>query len=275
VAATDPNPKHAGRAYTILEKGGIGVTHGVRADEANLLNEAFNHWILRRTPWVTVKAALTLDGKIATATGQSRWITSEAARAYGTKLRQGADAILVGVNTVLADDPKLTVRRGERELGKPLRRVVLDARARTPLESALISDRFAERTTIVVSETAPAKRVSRLTKRVRVLIAPRANGRVEVGWLLSELGRECVTSLLVEGGGEVNASFLLGGFAHRIAFFYAPKIIGGRSAPGAVGGHGVTELARAIQLGDLSYRRLGADLLLTARVLAAQASEKS
>src|ERR1041385_7435431 len=110
VGATDPNPPHAGRAFRLLKRAGIGVTPGVHAEECARLNEAFNHWIVRRTPFVTVKAAMTLDGKIATANGESKWITGEQARACGMKLRQGADAILVGINTLLADDPSLTVR---------------------------------------------------------------------------------------------------------------------------------------------------------------------
>src|SRR6266498_836864 len=110
VAATDSNPAHAGRGFRILKRAGIEVVTGLLADEATRLNESFNHWIVHRTPFVTVKAAMTLDGKIATASGESKWITSEKARAYGMKLRVGADAILVGVNTVLADDPSLSVR---------------------------------------------------------------------------------------------------------------------------------------------------------------------
>ena len=109
--AIDPNPRHRGRAFKILHRAGLAVTQGVMAEECARLNEAFNHWIVRRTPFVTVKAGMTLDGKIATAAGESRWITGEQARAYGMKLRQGADAILVGINTVLADNPSLTVRK--------------------------------------------------------------------------------------------------------------------------------------------------------------------
>src|ERR1700733_10768074 len=110
VGATDPNPNHAGQAFKILKRAGIETTHGILADECARLNEAFNHWIVHRTPFVTVKAAMTLDGKIATASGESRWITGPEARAYGMKLRQGMDAILVGVNTILCDDPMLTFR---------------------------------------------------------------------------------------------------------------------------------------------------------------------
>ena len=270
VAAMDPNPRHAGQGFQILERAGIQVTHGVLAEEAARLNEAFNHWIVQRTPFVTVKAAMTLDGKIATTSGESKWITSEASRAWAMKLRQGADAILVGVNTVLADNPSLTWRRREHSKATPhtsrLRRIVLDSRGRTPLESKVVSDDFAHLTTIVVAQGAPKKRVLALSKHVNVWLAPERGGGIDLRWLLKKLGTADVTSLLVEGGGAVNASFLSGGFAQRVAFFYAPKIIGGRSAPQAVGGEGITKLADAIQLHEVEWRRLGPDLLLNARV---------
>ena len=234
------------------------------------MNEAFNHWIIHRTPFVTVKAAMTLDGKIATASGESKWITGEKARAYGMKLRQGADAILVGINTVLADDPSLSVRECRRSQSPgrqiPKRRIILDSRAQTPLDARVVSDEFREFTTVVVTKTAPRSRVATLSKRVKVLLAPERQGKIDLRWLLKRLGAEDVTSLLVEGGGEVNASFLLGGLAHRVAFFYAPKILGGRDARKAVGGDGIERLSEMIKLRDVVWKRLGPDLLLTARI---------
>jgi diaminohydroxyphosphoribosylaminopyrimidine deaminase / 5-amino-6-(5-phosphoribosylamino)uracil reductase len=270
-AATDPNPRHAGRGFKLLERAGIAVSHGVLADEATRLNEAFNHWIVHRTPLVTVKAAMSLDGKIATRSGASKWITGERARAYAMKLRQGHDAILVGINTVLADDPALTLRSVPGFVMKPKtlrrpRRVVLDSAARTPLNAQLVADDWASLTTIIVSKRAPTARVAALRKRVRVDVAPLRNGAVDVRWLMQKLGEENVTSLLVEGGGEVNASFLLGGHAQRVAFFYAPKIIGGRQARKGVAGAGVSGLEEALKLREVEYRWLGGDLLLRARV---------
>jgi diaminohydroxyphosphoribosylaminopyrimidine deaminase/5-amino-6-(5-phosphoribosylamino)uracil reductase len=274
VGAIDPNPKHAGNGLKILRRAGIEVVCGILADECTKLNEAFNHWIVRRKPFVIVKAAMTLDGKIATASGESKWITGEKARAVGMKLRQGADAVLVGVNTVLADNPSLTVRGSGIKVQSPkLRRIVLDSMARTPLDSNVVSDEFAELTTIVVSKNAPKNRIEALAKRANVLIAPTINlkfkiqnSKLDLRWLLKKLGSENVTSLLVEGGGEVNASFLLGGFARRVAFFYAPKILGGRGSRKAVAGTGVTDLAEAIQLKEIGWKRVGEDLLLTALV---------
>ena len=268
VAAKDPNPKHAGRGFRILRRAGIEVEHGVLAEEAPKLNEAFNHWIVQRTPFVTVKAAMTLDGKIATASGESKWITGEEARAEGMRLRAGADAILVGVNTVLADDPSLTVRETPKTKIQTsrLRRIVLDSQARTPLKAKVVSDEFAALTTIVVGKGAPARRIAALAKRAQVWTAPLRGGRIDLRWVLKRLGGEKVTSLLVEGGGEVNASFLLGGFAQRVAFFYAPKILGGRDSRKAVAGEGARSLNEILNLSDVEWRRVGEDLMMTARV---------
>ena len=269
--ATDPNPRHRGKAFAILRRAGVAVTRGVLAEECEQLNEAFNHWIVHRTPFVTVKAAMTIDGKIATAAGESKWITGETARAIGMKLRKGADAILVGVNTILADDPGLTFRPAKKsspQKGTPprLRRIVLDTHARTPLKARIISDRQRALTTIVVGRSAPRKRVDALARHVNVLRSPLRGGRIDLGWLLQRLGAEEVTHLLVEGGGEVNASFLLQGLARRVVFFYAPKILGGRDSRKVVAGDGVARLADVIALRDIAWKKVGTDLMLTAAV---------
>ena len=295
IGAVDPNPKHAGKGFRILKRAGIEVTKAESsprdgrtaqraiptriADECTRLNEAFNHWIVHRTPFVTVKAAMTLDGKIATASGESKWITGEKARACGMKLRQGADAILVGVNTILADDPSLTARvkmeDGRWKMAKPVRRVILDSMARTPLTARVVSDKHVLMTTVVVSKHAPKKRVAAMSKRVNVLVAPaarpstldpRLSTRIDLRWLVKKLGAENVTRLLVEGGGEVNASFLLAGFAQRVTFFYAPKILGGRDSRPAVAGDGALRLDEIVELREVEWRRIGEDLLLTARI---------
>ena len=289
IGTTDPNPRHAGKGFEILERAGIEVLGLCRhvgawesgdasprsklANDCTQLNEAFNHWIVHRTPFVTVKAAMTLDGKIATARGESKWITGPAARAHGMKLRQGADAILVGINTLLADDPSLTVRTGMVSRVPKLRRIILDSQARTPLAAKVVSDEWAGLTTVVVSKSASKKRVAALAKMVNVIVAPsasskvtRQNSKLHLPWLLQKLGSENITSLLVEGGGEVNASFLLGGCAQRVAFFYAPKILGGRDARKGVAGDGASSLGEILQLEEVAWRKLGADLVLTAKV---------
>ncbi len=303
IGATDPNPHHAGKGFKILRHAGIEVVsprsaggsptnssvrfHATRRRDAGApkdnecaqLNVAFNHWIVHRTPFITVKAAMTLDGKIATASGESKWITGEKARVHGMKLRYGSDAVLVGINTILADDPSLTARGQKSQVRsqknrKHLRRIILDSMARTPLSAKVVSDEFAALTMIVVSKRAPKNRVAALAKRVNVLIAPSPkrsspatrHPSLDLKWLLKKLGAQNVTNLLVEGGGEVNASFLLGGFAQRVAFFYAPKILGGRDSRKGVAGDGVKKLSEVIQLREIGWRRLGDDLLLTAKI---------
>ena len=196
IGAVDPNPKHTGKGLKILKRAGIavvkmGTSHGVGrmaqraiptniggsrgytphqilADKCRRLNEAFNHWIVHRAPFVTVKAAMTLDGKIATVNGESKWITGEKARTDGMNLRQGADVILVGINTILADDPSLTFRTNASSKGNiehpKLRRMVLDSMARTPLKAKVVSDKYAALTTVVVGKHAPKNRVTALAK---------------------------------------------------------------------------------------------------------------
>jgi diaminohydroxyphosphoribosylaminopyrimidine deaminase/5-amino-6-(5-phosphoribosylamino)uracil reductase len=283
VGATDPNPNHASRGFALLRRAGIEVVHGILADDCARLNESFNHWIVHRAPFVTVKAAMTLDGKIATAGGESKWITGAKARAVGMKLRQRADAVLVGINTVLADDPSLTFRpaisAGKAE-AKTLRRIVLDTMARTPLRAKVVSDEFAALTTIIVSPAAPKNRVSALGKRVNVLTAPPEAARtaqravptlprrrfLDLHWLMKQLGSENITNLLVEGGGETNALFFFNHLVQRVVFFYAPRILGEMTARKAVAGDGIRNLSDAVQLKDLVWKKVGDDLMMTANV---------
>jgi diaminohydroxyphosphoribosylaminopyrimidine deaminase/5-amino-6-(5-phosphoribosylamino)uracil reductase len=272
VAATDPNPAHAGRGFGILERAGLEVVHGVLEPEAAALNEVFNHWIVHRRPLVTLKAGMTLDGRIATARGESKWITGPRSREEAMRLRSLNDAVLVGVETVLADDPSLTLRGAAAGLPArkhPLRRIILDSRARTPLSAKVVADEFSAWTTIYATESAPGRRVRALGKRARVVVAPEREGRVDLAWTLDHLGKEKTTSLLVEGGGEVHASFLEAGLAQRVVFFYAPVILGGACARRAVGGAGFPTLALAPKLDQVRWRRLEPDLMLSARVVKA------
>ena len=270
VAASDPNPRHAGRGFELLRAAGIEVEHGLLAGESARMNEAFNHWIVHRTPFVTAKSAMTLDGKIATASGESKWITCPASRAHALRLRLLADATLVGIGTVLADNPSLTVRPvpGFRppRWHPPKRRIVLDSRARIPLGSQLLTDSARGDTLVVVGESAPADQVEALRERVSVLVAPEKEGRPDLGWLMPELGTRGIGHLLVEGGGEVLASFFEAGLVHRTAFFYAPMVLGGRDDKKAVAGHGFRSLETAPTLTDLEIRRFGVDLFVSARV---------
>jgi diaminohydroxyphosphoribosylaminopyrimidine deaminase/5-amino-6-(5-phosphoribosylamino)uracil reductase len=273
VGATDPNPRHGGKGFEVLRTAGIRMETGVLAEQCAAINAAFNHWIVARTPFVVVKAAMTLDGKISTEKGESKWITGEKARAFGMRLRQGVDAIAVGINTIIADDPELTVR-GLRVARRPLR-IILDPRARTPLSAKVLhaapqrgesSQGYDGGTLIVVGEDALAARVGRLRELARVVAIPSHHGKLDLTFLLRMLGKEQIISLLVEGGGEANASFLLAGLANKIYFFYAPKVLGGRFARRSVAGEGVSDLASAPKLEHPRWRRLGPDLLLEAKL---------
>jgi diaminohydroxyphosphoribosylaminopyrimidine deaminase/5-amino-6-(5-phosphoribosylamino)uracil reductase len=267
IGATDPNPQHAGRAFRMLKKQGVRIEHGLFASECTRLNEAFNHWILQRRPFVILKSAMSLDGKIATNSGESKWITGEKARAFGMRLRLGADAIVCGINTVLRDDPSLTVR-GRVPSHKMFRRIILDRAARTPLTARVATDEQAANTTIVVSSGAEEKRVRELQKRVRVMVAPVSRDRraFKLAALLETLAAENVTSILVEGGGETHATFLAQRMVNRIYFFYAPLIITGRNAPKALAGEHTVNAGKGYRLKSPEWQPLGPDLLLTALV---------
>jgi diaminohydroxyphosphoribosylaminopyrimidine deaminase/5-amino-6-(5-phosphoribosylamino)uracil reductase len=258
VATPDPNPCVSGRGLARLREAGVEVVEGVLADEARRLNEVFFHWVRRRTPFVVLKLALSLDGKIATPTGKSRWITGPEARRLGHTLRARYGAILVGVGTVLADDPSLTVR--EVEGPQPLR-VVLDAEGRTPCGAKVLS--ATEKTVIATTDRMPPEIEAELRSvGADVWRLPTQNDRVDLRELLRRLG-EGVDSVLVEGGSEVAWSFLSQGLVQKILFFYAPLVLGGRAAVPAVGGEGVGDPAEAIRVRDLTIERVGDDFLVT------------
>jgi diaminohydroxyphosphoribosylaminopyrimidine deaminase/5-amino-6-(5-phosphoribosylamino)uracil reductase len=265
-ALGDPNPLVAGRGFEILHGARIEVAQGVLAGEATRQNRVFLTAVTTRRPHVTLKAAMTLDGKIADASGASRWITGEAARAHAHRLRSEADAIVVGVTTVLRDDPELTVRLGRPWPREPWR-VVLDTGARTPAEARLIRAADPRRALIAVGERAPGERVARLADAGATVVGcPTRDGRVDPGALLAELWAREVRGVLVEGGGEVHAAFVDAGLVDRVAVFVAPLLVGGRSAPTAVGGAG-RELKSAVRLGPLTLTPLGEDVLIEADVL--------
>jgi len=265
VAATDPNPAHAGRGLEVLRQAGVVVDVGLMEGISAVMNAGFNHWIVHGIPKVTLKAGMSLDGKIATRTGESRWITSERSRSAAMRLRQQHDAILVGIGTVLADDPSLTIRlRGRARC--PVR-VILDSRGRTPPSARMLTDAFAGRTVVVVTSRAPEARLRRIRGLSSVWMAPSdAAGRVDLRWLMAELGRMPVTNVLVEGGGEVHGAFLESGLAHAIRFFYGPLVLGGREARPAVGGAGFPSLAALPRLSRIRWQRLGDDWNVAAEI---------
>ncbi len=267
VALRDPNPLVAGRGLSRLEGAGIAVTVGVCEAEARKLNEAFCKYILTRCPFVTLKSAITLDGKIATRTGASQWITGELARQEGHRLRHAADAILVGVGTVVQDDPQLTTRLPDRQGVNPLR-VIVDSTLRLPLQ-AQVTDVAADRRTLVVTTArAPEVQCERLrTRGVEVVCLPAYDdGRVDLEALLRYLGECGIASVLVEGGATLSASLLRQRLVDKVLFFVAPKIIGSDGIS-AVGTCGVETMEQVISLRDMVGQRLGQDFLLEAYLI--------
>ena len=256
----DPNPLVAGCGIEELQSHGITVNTGILAAEAADLNAPFIKWITCSMPFVTMKNGISLDGKIATRTGNSRWITGEESRMEVHRMRDSSDAIITGIGTVLADDPELTTRLPEG--GKSPIRVVVDRLARTPLTAKLVNDGKAP-TIIAVSCDAPSERIASLeAKNVEILRIPETNGRLELDVLLRNLGQRCLTSVMVEAGGTLNSSFLFGNYVDKVVLFVAPKIIGGAGAPGPYGGAGSDLLSEAVELEDLVVRNLGEDLMI-------------
>jgi diaminohydroxyphosphoribosylaminopyrimidine deaminase / 5-amino-6-(5-phosphoribosylamino)uracil reductase len=261
-AMRDPDERVAGRGIEELRRRGVAVEVGLLEPEARALNEAYMKFKQRGVPFVTLKVAMTLDGKIASATGDSRWVTGEAARRYAHRLRDRHDAVLVGIGTARADDPLLTARLpGARN---PMR-VILDTCAALPLESALARTAPEVPTLLACGPDPPAERARVLAAQgVELLPLPLQGAHPSLDALLRALARRSVMSLLVEGGAEVAASFLDAGAVDRLEFFLAPKIIGGRTAPGPVGGPGRPRMADALPIHNLKVRRLGQDYLISA-----------
>jgi diaminohydroxyphosphoribosylaminopyrimidine deaminase / 5-amino-6-(5-phosphoribosylamino)uracil reductase len=263
IASRDPNPLVSGGGAEFLAGRGVTVEVGVLADAARRLNEAWFHAVGTGRPWVIAKAACSLDGKIATAGGESQWLTGEAARALGHRLRHQVDAIMVGIGTVLADDPQLTTRLPRGKAKDPIR-LVLDSRLRLPLTSRLLHLDSAASTWVACTRQAPADNRRALEDLgAQVLVLPSDAGRVSLPALLELLGERQVQSLLVEGGAETLGAFFDHRLVNKFYFFYAPKILGGQKAPGAVGGHGVIHLGEAPIARNLSVRRVGGDLLVS------------
>ena len=265
-AISDPNPLVSGRGFAELRAAGIAVVTGPGAVEAERQNQVFLTAMRERRPHVTLKAGMTLDGKIADLHGGSRWITGELARQRAHRLRSEADAIVVGIGTVLRDDPELTVRLPQPWPREPLR-VVLDTGARIPVGARLIRAGRPSSAVIAVGAAAPPARLEAIAATGATIVPCRTrDGRVDLGALLMELFAREVRAVLVEGGGEVHGAFLDAGLVDRVAMFAAPLLIGGRGATPVVGGSG-RELKSAVRLGSFTVTPLGDDLLVEADVV--------
>lgn len=261
-AIKDPNPLVAGKGAEDLRRAGISVRFGLAASEARRLNEAFLKYIRTGMPFVLLKTAVSLDGKTATRRGDSRWISNAQARARVHELRDGADAIMVGIGTVLADDPRLTTRLPE-GAGRSPHRIVIDPLLRTPPGARVLAAEAGSRTILVASERAPAERVDRMESRgAEVMIMKGEDRIIDMECLMRRLGKMGMTSVMAEGGSEVAASLLFAGVVDKVVYFIAPKIVGGREAPGAVGGEGAGLMREAQELKDLRVTVLGDNIMV-------------
>lgn len=270
VAAQDPHPAVRGRGIARLAQAGVAVEVGLCQDEAQRLNEISHIYHLEGRPFVCLKWAMTLDGKIATRTGDSRWISGEASRTRTHALRRRHAAVLVGVDTVIADDPQLTVRH---VVGRDPWRIVLDSGGRTPPGAKLLRQSSPAPTVIAATEALAAAAARQLERPgVRVWRLGTRAGRVDLPALLDRLRGEGLDSVLVEGGGRVHASFLEQGLVDKIVCFISPKIVGEHAAPGPVNGAGVDRIAQALQLEKLQVEVLDGDVLVTGYPRRAQPS---
>ena len=264
VAMADPNPSVAGGGARYLQQHGVSVIMGVCESEARGLNEAFITYVTTGRPFVILKWAATLDGRLATRSGDSRWVTGTLARQRVHQLRHGVDAILVGVGTVKCDNPQLTTRLEQGGQGKDPLRIVLDTRISISLDAKLLHHRSSAETLIVCGPDTDPHRMAALQKcpAVRVMTCPVTKGGIDLDALMARLGGMMVTSLLIEGGAKVHGSALAAGIVDKVMLFYAPKILGGDDGVPVVRGTGPELMAQAKPIKALAVTRLGDDVLM-------------
>lgn len=268
VAMVDPNPQVKGRGVAQLTRAGIRVDVGCGETESRQLNEAYLHWVQTGRPFTILKAGMTLDGQIATAGGESQWITDEAARQQAHRLRADVDAILVGIGTVLRDNPQLTARVTDdppRVAPRQPLRIVVDSRLRIPLKAKVLQDQQIAHTLIATTAAASVRKIERMRGMgIDVLVLPSAGRHVKLPALWTRLGQLGVTTVLVEGGSEVNAAVLRAGLPQRLMWYVAPLLLGGQDAKGILGGQSPHRLRSAVALKNVRIEPVGRDMLIQA-----------
>lgn len=262
VGLVDPNPEVSGRGIKILEDNGIEVITGVLEEEGRKLNEIFLKYITTNIPFCIMKTAMTLDGKIASYTGDSKWVTGEPSRDYVHQLRHRVSGIMIGIGTLLADDPMLTARLKEKRGRDPVR-IIVDSSARIPLEAKVLNLQSEARTIIAVTEMVGSDKIRALEdKGAEVIITPIKEGKVNLSFLMKALGERKIDSVLLEGGSELNYAALKEGIVDKVNVFIAPKIVGGNTARTPVGGEGIAHMKESINLGMMDIHRFGEDIML-------------
>ncbi|WP_272507431.1 bifunctional diaminohydroxyphosphoribosylaminopyrimidine deaminase/5-amino-6-(5-phosphoribosylamino)uracil reductase RibD [Clostridium aestuarii] len=266
VGMKDPNPIVAGRGIKILEESGIEVISGVLENEVKEINEIFIKYITTKTPFCLLKTAMTLDGKIATHNGDSKWITNEKSRKYVHQIRNRVSAIMVGIGTVLQDNPKLTTRLEEKESSDPTR-VIVDSRGRIPLDCNVLNVDSEAQTIVVVTELADKDKINSIKEKgADVIITPSKDNRVNLAYLMKELGKRDIDSVLLEGGSTLNYSALKENIVDKVISFIAPKIIGGEQAKTPVGGNGIDYMKDAITLENIKILRFEEDIMIEGKM---------
>lgn len=263
IGSGDPNPLVCGKGIRILRDHGIEVTEHVLEEECNRLNEIFFHYIQTKTPYVVMKYAMTMDGKIATYTGASRWITGEAARLHVQTQRHRYKSIMVGVGTVLADDPFLTCRM---ENGINPVRIICDTNLRTPLASQIVKTAKEVPSILATCCTDEAKQEPFKERGCQLLTVPEKNGHVDLTELMKQLGTQGIDSILLEGGAALNWFFLESGLVNKVQTYIAPKLFGGAAAKNPVGGTGFPVPSDCVQLKNSVLTQLGEDFLIESEV---------
>ncbi len=264
VGMVDPNPKVSGKGIQVLHDAGIEVETGLLQDRCERLNRAFRKFISTGMPFVTMKVAQTLDGKIATSTGESKWITGLEARRQGHLLREQADAIIVGIGTVLRDDPSLTTRIDEVPDPHDPHRVVLDSHLRIPLDAKVLNVESSSTTYVATTIAASTQKMKEIKKKKGelLIIDSDPDGKVNIVLLMEELTKMGMTNILIEGGARVNAEALRAGVVDKVMFFIAPKLLGGDDARGSIGGKSPETLAGSVPLRDVRFNKVGEDILV-------------